>query len=206
MAPEDSKDTKRPCPGEEAEARENTTVDASSVCIPDLLNCGSSLTQRSEVPRTARRRRPDAAALAPQCLRHRGRTSSPARAHKGRKNQAGGGDGRLHGFTHLPDPGPASSKTRGPLGHITGRGQACPSSQQAYGPLIMHDPKPGRTPAKALPPTSPVATAMHNTPGVWFQRNPPMEGPTRIRRSTPQTRLALAFLPKACTGGTHALW
>jgi hypothetical protein len=62
--------------------------------------------------------------------------------------------GRLHGFSHLPGSGPASSKTRGPLVHIAGRSKACPSCQPAYGPLIMLDPKPGRPPAKPAPPTS----------------------------------------------------
>ena len=61
--------------------------------------------------------------------------------------------GRLHGFSHLPGPGPASSKTRGPLVHIAGRSKACPSCQPAYGPLTMPDPRPGRTPPKPAPPT-----------------------------------------------------
>lgn len=60
--------------------------------------------------------------------------------------------GRLHGFSHLPGPGPASSKTRGPLVHIAVRLKACPSCQPAYGPLAMLDPRPGRTPAKPAPP------------------------------------------------------
>jgi hypothetical protein len=61
--------------------------------------------------------------------------------------------GRLHGFSHLPGPGPASSKTRGPLAHIAVRSKACPSCQLAYGPLVMLDPRPGRPPAKPAPPT-----------------------------------------------------
>lgn len=61
--------------------------------------------------------------------------------------------GRLHGFSPLPGSGPASSKTRGPLVQIPGRITACPSCRPAYGPLIMLDPKPGRTPAKPAPPT-----------------------------------------------------
>jgi hypothetical protein len=65
-----------------------------------------------------------------------------------------GWGGRLHGFSHLPDSGPAPNKTRGPLVQIPGRFTACPSCRPAYGPLIMLDPKPGRTPAKAAPPTS----------------------------------------------------
>lgn len=65
--------------------------------------------------------------------------------------------GRLYGFSHLPGPGPASSKTRGPLVHIAGRSKACPSCQPAYGPLIMLDPRSGRPPAKPAPPTSDLA-------------------------------------------------
>ncbi len=65
-----------------------------------------------------------------------------------------GWGGRLHGFSHLPGPGPAPSKTRGPLVLITGRSKACPSCQPAYGPLIMLGPRPGRPPAKPAPPTS----------------------------------------------------
>jgi hypothetical protein len=57
----------------------------------------------------------------------------------------------LRGFSHLPGPGPASSKTRGPLVHIAVRPKACPSCQPAYGPLIMLDPRPGRPPAKPAP-------------------------------------------------------
>jgi hypothetical protein len=35
---------------------------------------------------------------------------------------------------------------------IAVRPKACPSCQPAYGPLIMHDPRPGRPPAKPAPP------------------------------------------------------
>ncbi|GGR81216.1 hypothetical protein GCM10010252_19670 [Streptomyces aureoverticillatus] len=38
---------------------------------------------------------------------------------------------------------------QGPLVHIAGRGEACPSCGPAYGPLTMPDPNPNRTPAKA---------------------------------------------------------
>lgn len=37
---------------------------------------------------------------------------------------------------------------------IAVRPKACPSCQPAYGPLVMLDPRPGRPPAKAAPPTS----------------------------------------------------
>jgi hypothetical protein len=55
-------------------------------------------------------------------------------------------------LSHLPGPSPASSKTRGPV-LIAVRPKACPSCQPAYGPLIMLDPRPGRPPAKPVPPT-----------------------------------------------------
>lgn len=62
---------------------------------------------------------------------------------------AGAGDFR--GFTHLPGPGPALGKARGPLGHIAGRGKPARVAGPAYGPLAMPDPRPGRPPAKAAP-------------------------------------------------------
>jgi hypothetical protein len=143
------------------------TFDASGVCFPGLLNCGSSLIRGQRCRAKARRRRPDADALAPPCLRQRGRTSSPARAHKGAKRtRPGVGTVGSTALPTLPDSGPASSKTRGPLGHIAGRGETCPSSWQAYGPLIMLDPKPGRTPAKPPPPTSRASAASHVSNGL----------------------------------------
>ncbi len=104
------------------------------------------------MPRTARRRRPSpphGSLLVSAAGAARRRRPRP----QGAKDQAGGGGGRLHGFTHLPGSGPASSKTRGPLVQIPGSSQACPSCRPAYGPLLMLDPKPGRTPAKAAEPT-----------------------------------------------------
>ncbi|GAB2863329.1 hypothetical protein GCM10027074_33230 [Streptomyces deserti] len=44
------------------------------------------------------------------------------------------GAGRLHGFSHLPGPGPASSKTRGPLVHIAGRSKPARVTKQRTAP------------------------------------------------------------------------
>lgn len=73
-------------------------------------------------PRMARRARPVARAcdLVSAPL-HPGRR--PARLRLGLMGAITrcGWGGRLHGFTHFPGSGPASSKTRGPLDHIAAR-------------------------------------------------------------------------------------
>lgn len=70
----------------------------------------------------------------------------------------------LLGFSHLPGPGPASSKTRGPLVLIAVRPKACPSCQPAYGPLVILDPRPGRPPAKPAPPIAGGGPHRHHLP------------------------------------------
>lgn len=62
--------------------------------------------------------------------------------------------GRLHGFTHLPGPGPCVEQAQGPNRALQRAGQGCPICEQAYEPLAMLDPNPGRTPAKPATPTS----------------------------------------------------
>ena len=100
-----------------------------------------------------------------------------------------GWGGRLHGFSHLPGQGPASSKTRGPLVQIPGRITACPRCRPAYGPLIMLDPKPGRTPAKPAPPTCARSTGFVGRAQQYqFDASAPEQ---------PRADLSVACLPTA---------
>ncbi|MFJ9684974.1 EndoU domain-containing protein [Streptomyces bacillaris] len=48
------------------------------------------------------------------------------------------------GFTHLPGPGPASGKARGPLVQIPGRITTCPSCQASVRPPDHARPQPGQ--------------------------------------------------------------
>lgn len=50
--------------------------------------------------------------------------------------------GRLHGFTHLPGPGPASGMGRGPLGHIAVRPKDLPELPTSVRPPAHARPRP----------------------------------------------------------------
>lgn len=121
---------------------------------PELLQV--SLLHQGGLLRSPRAARPPAgpALLSPPRSRPAGaRAAHNDQALAVREGVRRGWGGRLPDFSHLPGPGPASSKTRGPLVHIAVRPKACPSCQPAYGPMIMLVPRPGRPPAKPAPPT-----------------------------------------------------
>ena len=76
------------------------------------------------------------------------------------------------GFTHLPGPGPASGKARGPLVQIPGRITTCPSCRASVRPPDHARPQPGqdtgRSPlrrphARSRLTATPTATGADNT-------------------------------------------
>jgi hypothetical protein len=89
-----------------------------------------------------------------------------------------GWGGRLRGFTHLPGPEPASSKTGGPLGHIAARSKTCPRSRASLRPPDHARPQTrqdtgqnrGAASAARYPPVSAAARAKRALPSCTWQR------------------------------------